>query len=75
MTGLFIWLKLHHWYRAKDIIGANEAIRSGEKPHNREGPQRVKMGHQEIVGVLRESVVLCRAFGVDLQRTSREQGC
>jgi hypothetical protein len=31
------------------------------------------MGHQEIVGVLRESVVLCCAFGVDLQRTSREQ--
>jgi hypothetical protein len=33
----------------------------------------VEMGHQAIVGVLRESVVLCRAFGVDLQRTSREQ--
>lgn len=31
------------------------------------------MGHQEIVGVLRELVVLCCAFGIDLQRTSREQ--
>jgi hypothetical protein len=31
------------------------------------------MRHQEIVGVLRESVVLCCAFGVDLQRTAREQ--
>jgi hypothetical protein len=31
------------------------------------------MGHQAIVGVLRELVVLCCAFGVDLQRTSREQ--
>jgi hypothetical protein len=38
-------------------------------------PQEVKMGHQEIAGVLRDSVVLCGAFGVDLQRTSREQGC
>ena len=33
----------------------------------------VEMGHQAIVGVLRKLVVLCRAFGVDLQRTSREQ--
>jgi hypothetical protein len=39
------------------------------------GPQKVKMGRQEIAGVLRKLVVLCRAFGVDLQRTSREQGC
>jgi hypothetical protein len=31
------------------------------------------MGHQAIAGVLRELVVLCCAFGVDLQRTSREQ--
>jgi hypothetical protein len=35
----------------------------------------VEKGHQEIAGVLRELVVLCCAFGVDLQRTSREQGC
>jgi hypothetical protein len=35
--------------------------------------RQVEMGHQEIVGVLRELVVLCCAFGVDLQRTSREQ--
>jgi hypothetical protein len=39
------------------------------------GSHKVKMGHQEIAGVLRELVVLCDAFGVDLQRTSREQGC
>jgi len=31
------------------------------------------MGHQEIVGVLRELVMLCCAFGIDLQRTSRER--
>ena len=41
----------------------------------RKGPQKVKMGHQEIAGVLWKLVVLCGAFGVDLQRTSREQGC
>jgi hypothetical protein len=39
------------------------------------GPQKVKMGHQELVGVLRDLVVLCDAFGVDLQRTSRERSC
>jgi hypothetical protein len=33
------------------------------------GAQKVKMRHQEIAGVLRELVVLCCAFGVDLQRT------
>ncbi len=33
------------------------------------------MGHEEIVGVLWKLVVLCGAFGVDLQRASREQGC
>jgi hypothetical protein len=37
------------------------------------GRQTVEMGHQEIVGVLRDLVVLCGAFGVDLQRTSRER--
>jgi hypothetical protein len=31
------------------------------------------MGHQETAGVLWELAVLCGAFGVDLQRTSREQ--
>jgi hypothetical protein len=39
------------------------------------GPQKVKMGHQEIAGVLWELGVLCCAFWVDLQRTSRERGC
>jgi hypothetical protein len=32
------------------------------------------MGQQEIVGILRELVALSGAFGVDLQRTFREQG-
>jgi hypothetical protein len=35
----------------------------------------VEMGDQEIVGVLRNLVVLCCAFGVNLQRTPREQSC
>jgi hypothetical protein len=39
------------------------------------GPQLVKMRQQEIVGVLRRLVVRFGAFGVDLQRTSRELGC
>jgi hypothetical protein len=41
----------------------------------KKGPQKLKMGHQVIAGVLRELVVLCGAFGVDLQRTSRERSC
>src|SRR5258708_32986517 len=43
----------------------------------KKGPRKVKMGHQQIAGVLWKSVVLCCAFPcsrVDLQRTSREQG-
>jgi hypothetical protein len=47
----------------------------GGKAPQLEGSQKIKMGHQKIVGVLRDSVVLCRAFEVDLQRTSREHGC
>jgi hypothetical protein len=35
------------------------------------GRQTVKMGHQEIAGV----IVLCRAFGVDLQRTPASPVC
>lgn len=54
-------------------IGHNHQV--GGKAHNRKGRQNVKMGHQEIVGVLRKLVVLCYACGVDLQRTSRERHC
>jgi len=59
-------------------LGFSRAFRPlGVHPGDRfsKGSQKVKMGHQEIAGVLWKSVVLCDAFGVDLQRTSREQGC
>jgi hypothetical protein len=49
---------------AKDV-----GYESVHRFHFEEGPKRCKIGHQEIAGVLRESVVLFGAFGVDLQRT------
>jgi hypothetical protein len=52
-----------------DLMGVNHPF------DFQEGAQKVKMGHQEIVGILRDLVVLCGAFGVDLQRTSRKLSC
>ena len=57
--------------RALELNVAAAWKRSVRSVRFSKAPQQVKMGHQEIVGVLRELVVLCRAFGVDLQRRFR----